>query len=321
MKYLIEEFIKLQNNYSYFKDYYESEEKINESKNITLKINEIKKELNIQSNDISNNTNWRKANILATNMINDDKNLLELNYEINKLTDSNFDLILNKINNSLVNSFNNNNNNDIKSIEKDIKIKTKYLIDNIIKKCIIQTNFISINIRLLESLNKNPKISPILIKYVSKNIDNLVEFMINIENIDNIIKSKEYENNTYYKLVQNNKQFNAIGGIYSLYYIHNFISNEEFYKLILKFIKLIEEYIEWDPITNDILEKFVNTLSGLLENGYYKMIEYIDNDSKIKLDLKINNLINTKKISMRIKFNLQNLYDNLKSGKNKKKSK
>ena len=45
------------------------------------------------------------------------------------------------------------------------------------------------------------------------------------------------------------------------------------------------------------------------------MTKEIDYDSKSTLDMKIEHVLSSKKIHMRIKYNLQNIYDDLKSGK------
>ena len=45
------------------------------------------------------------------------------------------------------------------------------------------------------------------------------------------------------------------------------------------------------------------------------MCKNIDYDTKNTLDMKIEHVLYSKKINMRIKYNLQNIYDDLKSGK------
>ena len=52
-----------------------------------------------------------------------------------------------------------------------------------------------------------------------------------------------------------------------------------------------------------------------MEFGYYKMVKEIDYDTKITFEMKIEHVLSSKKIHMRIKYNLQNIYDDLKSGK------
>ena len=47
------------------------------------------------------------------------------------------------------------------------------------------------------------------------------------------------------------------------------------------------------------------------------MIKNIDYDAKITFELKIEQVLSNKKIEIRIKYNLQNLYDDLKAGKRK----
>ena len=116
-------------------------------------------------------------------------------------------------------------------------------------------------------------------------------------------------------LITNNKQYEGLGTIYSLLYINGFISLIDFTDFINTTVKMVGEYIEWEPCTNEILEKYINVLIGLMEFGYYKMVKEIDYDTKITFEMKIEHVLSSKKIHMRIKYNLQNIYDDLKAGK------
>ena len=59
-------------------------------------------------------------------------------------------------------------------------------------------------------------------------------------------------------------------------------------------------------------KKLVNIFIGLLEYGYLKIKKNINNDKKIELNIKIENILK-KKISLRIKFNLKNIFEDLNS--------
>ena len=99
------------------------------------------------------------------------------------------------------------------------------------------------------------------------------------------------------------------------FYINKFIDCISFREFLNKTVVLVSEYIEWEPCINEVLEKYINVLIGLLEFGYSRMTKEIDYDSKSTLDMKIEHVLSSKKIHMRIKYNLQNIYDDLKSGK------
>jgi hypothetical protein len=90
-----------------------------------------------------------------------------------------------------------------------------------------------------------------------------------------------------------------------------------FIKFITNTIQQVSDYIEWEPCTNDVLEKYINVLIGLLTYGYYTLLKNIDYDYKLTLQMNIEKILSSKKIEMRIKYNLQNLYDDLKAGKRK----
>jgi len=239
------------------------------------------------------------------------KQILEINGEINKLTESNIDVIFDKINVIVID----------KNSTKIPDDKLKYIFDNIITKCINQPTFTSLYIKFLNKFNHNIHSKQFIKNEIKKIIENIVGFIELIEIHDSqmdetIIESKK-TSNIFNTLIKNNKKYEGLGTIYSLFYINKFINCNMFVEFLKKTIQQVSDYIEWEPCTNEVLEKYVNVLIGLLEFGYHKIVKDIDYETKLTLQMKIENVLSSKKIEMRIKYNLQNLYDDLKAGKRK----
>ena len=239
------------------------------------------------------------------------KQILEINGEINKLTESNIDVIFDKINVIVID----------KNSTKIPDDKLKYIFDNIITKCINQPTFTSLYIKFLNKFNHNIHSKQFIKNEIKKIIENIIGFIGLIEIHDSqmdetIIESKK-TSNIFNTLIKNNKKYEGLGTIYSLFYINKFINCNMFVEFLKKTIQQVSDYIEWEPCTNEVLEKYVNVLIGLLEFGYHKIVKDIDYETKLTLQMKIENVLSSKKIEMRIKYNLQNLYDDLKAGKRK----
>lgn len=301
-KYLINHFLEKNKENEIIKNLFLDEKKIFDEK-----IKNINKELKL-TNNILNQTVWRHQSILSKCLKDKNKDLLEMNSEINKLTEKNKITVYNNI---------------IKIIKKknelSLECKIDYIIENLFEKCILQNIFASLYICFLSKLikDKQHNINTIVFKKTIKIIKNLNNIILNIDNIENY----DLDKNKFSALIKNgmdyNKHFQSLGNIYSILYLYDIIENKVFLELILKYINIINDFIQWDPFCNKKLEKIINILIGLIEYGYFKLIKTINNDSKLELKVKIENLIQTQKISIRIKFNLQNIYENLESGDHK----
>ncbi len=251
------------------------------------------------------------GSVLRKRLNGKNKQLLEINGEINKLTESNIDIIFDKINVIVI------DRNSTK-IPDD---KLKYIFDNIITKCINQPTFTSLYIKFLNKFNKNIHSKKFIKNEIKIIIENIVGFIELIEihdsRIDETTIASKITDNIFNTLIKNNKKYEGLGTIYSLFYINKFVDCNMYLDFLKKTIQQVNDYIEWEPCTNEVLEKYVNVLIGLLAFGYHKMIKDIDYETKLTLQMKIETVLSSKKIEIRIKYNLQNLYDDLKAGKRK----
>ena len=278
--------------------------------------NNIKREEDdeYRNNEDDNKTiKWKDngGSVLRKRLNGKNKQLLEINGEINKLTESNIDIIFDKISVIIIEQNSTKIPND----------KLKYVFDNIINKCINQPTFTSLYIKFLNKFNNNINSKQFIKNEIKTIIENIVGFIELIEihdsQMDETIIENKKTSNIFNTLIKNNKKYEGLGTIYSLFYINKFVDCSMFVDFIKKTIQQVSDYIEWEPCTNEVLEKYVNVLIGLLEFGYHKMIKDIDYETKLTLQMKIENVLSSKKIEMRIKYNLQNLYDDLKAGKRK----
>lgn len=270
----------------------------------TEKINKIKcqiiKDLEIKENNIINFI-WRRENVLSNSLKKININLLNINSEINKLTENNFLIIYNSIFNIL-----------IKKTEIANSQKINYIVDSLLEKSLIQINFNSLYICFLKKLIEEKEFKKNITKNLKKIIMKLENIILNVMHIDNY-DLEDYKFSSFLKENKDsNRQYTFLGNIYSLLYLYDIINCDIFSNNLYNYIKIINDFIEWKPIDNNILERIINVFIGLLEYGYLKLKKNISNDDKIQLNIKIENILK-KKISLRIKFNLKNMYEDLNS--------
>lgn len=274
-------------------------EHFDKNKIIEIKL-QILKELNIKDNN-NNAFVWRRENILSNSLKQINKDVLNINSEINKLTQNKFLMIYKNIIEIL-----------LKKTELPIEIKINYLLDGLFEKSLIQVNFNSLYICFLKKLLENKKIK----KYVENNFKTIQNSLENIIKDINLIKTNDSDKKYLLLLKQNkdiNKQYQYLGNIYSLLYLYNIIDKTIFYNFMNDYLIIIDDFIKSETSNKNNLEKVINILIGLLEYGFLKLKDELDNDKKINFSLNIEKILK-KKISLRIKFNLKNMLDDLNSG-------
>ena len=274
-------------------------ERFDKNKIIEIKL-QILKELNIKDNN-NNDFVWRRENILSNSLKKINKDVLNINSEINKLTQNKFLMIYKNIIEIL-----------LKKTELPIDIKVNYLLDGLFEKSLIHINFNSLYICFLKKLLENKKIK----KYVETNFKTIQNSLENIIKDINLIKTNNSDKKYLLLLKQNkdiNKQYQYLGNIYSLLYLYNIIDKTLFFNFMNEYLIIIDDCIKSKTSNKNNLEKVINILIGLLEYGFLKLKNELDNDKKINFSLNIEKILK-KKISLRIKFNLKNMLDDLNSG-------
>ena len=274
-------------------------ERFDKNKIIEIKL-QILKELNIKDNN-NNDFVWRRENILSNSLKKINKDVLNINSEINKLTQNKFLMIYKNIIEIL-----------LKKTELPIDIKVNYLLDGLFEKSLIHINFNSLYICFLKKLLENKKIK----KYVETNFKTIQNSLENIIKDINLIKTNNSDKKYLLLLKQNkdiNKQYQYLGNIYSLLYLYNIIDKTLFFNFMNEYLIIIDDCIKSKTSNKNNLEKVINILIGLLEYGFLKLKNELDNDKKINFCLNIEKILK-KKISLRIKFNLKNMLDDLNSG-------
>jgi hypothetical protein len=274
-------------------------EHFDKNKIIEIKL-QILKELNIKDNN-NNDFVWRRENILSNSLKKINKDVLNINSEINKLTQNKFLMIYKNIIEIL-----------FKKTELPIDIKVNYLLDGLFEKSLIHINFNSLYICFLQKLLENKKIK----NYIETNLKTIQNSLENIIKDINLIKTNNSDKKYLLLLKQNkdiNKQYQYLGNIYSLLYLYNIIDKTLFFNFMNEYLIIIDDCIKSEASNKNNLEKVINILIGLLEYGFLKLKNELDNDKKINFCLNIEKILK-KKISLRIKFNLKNMLDDLNSG-------
>ena len=309
------------NNSNYYKNNQYNNGSINKFTNSANKFNKLNRGKTVNNFNEGKIVQERGGSALRSRLNKGNKEHMILNGEINKLTESNISAIYEKIASSVYNIVNTNMDDQIIEKEEFNESKLIFVISNLIKKCVGQPTFTSLYIKLLHKLFKKASSRDFIKTQIKKITTNIKQFVSFIEVHDSVLDEDKLltdkKENIFTTLINNNKQYEGLGTIYSLLYVNNFLNIDSFKRFINDTVKMVSEYIEWEPCTNEVLEKYINVLIGLMEFGYYKMIKDIDYDSKITFEMKIEQVLSSKKIEMRIKYNLQNLYDDLKAGKRK----
>ena len=238
---------------------------------------EVNSDSNCSDNSVNNTNNKSNKEFHSC------ENLI--NQQINKLTDSNIDII---------------SKNLLKIIKESDNIKqiTNELFQIIIKNCLSQPIFIQNYIKLF-SIIKNENICEL----IENNIDE-IKFLLNIMYAN--AKIEEYDlvdaNNLFIDFIKqyrNNKIFIYIGNIYAMYYQCKFITNQDIDNILKEHLKQIRDIFNWSIINNSIVEQYINFLIGVLK---YLDKTYITNNEFIKENIEI--IINEKKLNIKMKFNL-----------------
>ena len=99
------------------------------------------------------------------------------------------------------------------------------------------------------------------IKIIIQNIVGFIELIeIHDSQMDETIIENKKSSNIFSKLIKENKKYEGLGTIYSLFYINKFVDCNVFVDFLKKTIQQVNDYIEWEPCTNEVLEKYVNVL-------------------------------------------------------------
>lgn len=265
-------------------------------------ISEIEVELksSIKKN-YDTNDNWRKRknpNFMSS-FVNKDKNILEINSALNKITETNYELIVSEIINILDKCSEDN-------CEK-VNELLNYICDSLYDKSMIQNIFIKYYIIFLKKIS-NYKDSDIIKNKLKELDDSFNQFITNDQEcLKTLINNK----------INDNSQYKNIGLFFAQYTLQFEIKNN--FLLIDDYLKKIQTFLNWQPINKNNLEINVNLLCSFLEELSNDFLKYLSRDEKNNILSKVEFLTKNKLIPIKMRFQIQDLHEKISNVKNTKK--
>lgn len=253
-------------------------------------LSSIEEELIIDiKKDYNETDSWRKRKNpnFMSKYNSEDKILLNINCEINKITSKNYKSIIENVN---------------KIIDKieDIPKYKSYIYDNIYNKCLIQPSYINEYTLFLININKLSL------------IDNIKDDICKFTDLLNEDGDTINMNNKLIESIYNDKEKAKNLGIYfGSLYINNIINTNNIIMPLLNFIKFMSNLLEWMPIDMKLYNMCVNVLSGYFMTIYKKLWDEIDIDTKRDFVSSLNVLADNSNLELKDKFEIMNLLDSI----------
>lgn len=224
-----------------------------------------------------------------SSFVNKDKNILEINCALNKITETNYELIVSEIITIL-----DKEEND----EKIIELLT-YICDSLYNKSISQNIFIKYYIIFLKKISDYKSKSVVVDKLKELN-ESFIQFIKDDkECLDTLINKKVYDNN----------QYKNIGVFFAQYTINFEVKNN--FLLIDDYLKKIQEFLSWQPVNKVNLEININLLCSFLEELSEAFSTYLTRDEKNNILSKVEFLTKNKLIPIKVRFQIQDLYEKI----------
>lgn len=239
------------------------------------------------------NDNWRKRknpNFMSS-FVNKDKNILEINCALNKITETNYELIVSEIINIL----------DKCSEEDSEKVNEllNYICDSLYDKSIIQNIFIKYYIIFLKKISnyKNNNIIETKLKELNDSFNKFITD--DQECLETLINKK----------INDNNQYKNIGLFFAQYTLQFKIKNN--FLLIDDYLKKINTFLSWQPINKNNLEINLNLLCSFLEELSDDFLTYLSRDEKNNILSKVEFLTKNKLIPIKMRFQIQDLHEKI----------
>lgn len=231
---------------------------------------------------------WRKEKTgMASSKSLDDKFIEQINSELNKLSESNFDIIYKTIKTIL------ENNNDLKFM--------KIALETLFNKSINEANFSYLYARLVKLFVEiyGKDFENELIDRVNKFYDNNIEKKFNISQDDIDYDELCRINKEKQKLLGT---FTFIGGLY----INNYINDV----VILKYFNILINSIIENKDTDNNLDKYIECICTLITTIGFKLENSLKSDFDDIIISKLKEISNDrKKFKPRIRFMILDLLD------------
>jgi len=285
---------------------------------------DIVNSIDIEINASTRNSiiNWRdkKNPKLLSKFINSDDNINIINRSMHKITSSNYLIIAEDINKTL-----------IQDNFRKLPEYSKFLFDTIIKKCLNDEKFAKDYLNFLIAFNGviGENISQYINEFISECFA-VLQYNSSLKNIDHV---------TYFSYIKDPLQYMNIGIIYSHIYLINKqmaindstntntsskqynLSESVCYDSFISCLDNINNYLQILPSDMDDLYCRVYFIFGIIETMGENLLEIIKLNDKYLLDDILNLIYNAKFIPNKLKFKILDIQDIIKTfDKNNKNS-
>ena len=245
--------------------------------------------------------NWRekKNPKLLSKIINNDDNINLINRSMNKITETNYMLIVKDITESLM-----------QDNFRQLAEYSNYLFETVIKKCLNDENLIKDYLYFLNGFEGE------IGRYLYKSSDKYITSTFVL--FDKNINLNDY---TYISYIKEITQYYNIGNmIANIYLIQKnnklqkniYFSEELLYKKVISCLNIIDNMIEWMPNNLDDLNSRIYLIFGILETLNDNILNVLNTGDKILLNDILNKIYNINTISNKIKFKILDIQDIIK---------
>ena len=233
----------------------------------------------------SNNWRFRKNHNFMDQYSSHDKILLDMNYEINKITGANYQVIGQKVKKIM---------EENTSSEENTDIFMEYILDSVFTNCIEQPMFCQFYLNFLTEITSSVVWDNYIVDFL-KLLDYTSDKMVDNE----LISGK------------NKKAVKNIGLFYGQLYNKNHftISHKSLLNKIFKYYTHLVDLLNQTPLDEVEFEIRLNLMIGFMEIVQHKLWTTAVVSDRLLLEEKMSSLINHNEILLRCKFAIQDLLD------------
>ena len=251
----------------------------------------------IQKTTRNSMINWKekKNPKLLSKIINNDDNINLINQSMNKITETNYMSIVNKITESLT-----------EDNFRQMPEYSKYLFEIVIKKCLFDENLIKDYLYFIDGFKND----------IEKNIYNYMEKYIHSTFLlfGTNLCLKDY---IYIGYINNITNYYNIGKIFANLYLiqkdkdvkHYYFTENLFYTKLKSCLTIINDYLDWNPNDLDSLNSRIYLIFGIIETLQSDIFNIINNEDKNLLNGLLKQIYSADIISNKIKFKVLDIQD------------
>ena len=240
--------------------------------------------------------NWRekKNPKLLSKFINSDDNINIINRSMNKITATNYMVIVAEITETLT-----------QDNSRKLPDYSKFLFDTVIKKCLNDESFIKDYLNFLVGFEGT------IGKYIAQYINQFILEMYFLLEKNNDLKSF-----VYFSYIKDITNYTNIGIIFAnLYIIQNekktqyIITDNFIYEKFISCLNIINNFLDWMPSQIDELNGRIYMMFSIFETITKKIFGLMNIEDKILMNNVLNLIYNVNSIPNKIKFKVLDIKD------------